>query len=47
MRERIAKGLRRTGVFVAMAAALVLAVVMAVLLFGIQSVFGLLNKLIR
>lgn len=47
MKEKIVKGFRRTGVFAAMVAVLLLAGIMAVLLFGIQAVIGLLDKILR
>ena len=47
MKDTIIRGVKRTGVFIGMAAVVLLAGIMAVLVFGIQSTFGLLNKLLN
>lgn len=45
MKNQTMRGLRRAGIFAATAVIVLLAGILAVLLFGIQSVIGLLGKL--
>lgn len=47
MKDKIIRGVKRSGIFVGMATVVLLAGIITVLFLGIQSVLGLINKLLN